>query len=126
MCSATSTGTGRSAGSAGMRRASACGPPVEVPITTTPACPPAATTSRTGALAGKQVGGRWRIEEDSLEAAGQVRQEQEDLAEEGYLDPAEIAETTREAREEAEEDAEVPTGDDDRGETIDRRELKRD
>jgi excisionase family DNA binding protein len=84
---------------------------------------------RTGALAGEQVGGHWQVEEDSLESARQVRETQEELVEEGYLDPAEIAETTQEAREEAEEEGDEAVagqGDDDRDEVLDPRELDRD
>jgi excisionase family DNA binding protein len=57
---------------------------------------------RTGALAGERVGGRWRIDEASLATARQVRETQEELVEEGYLDPAEVVETTLQERGEAE------------------------
>jgi excisionase family DNA binding protein len=59
---------------------------------------------RSGALAGEQVAGEWQIDPDSLDEARLVRETQEELVEEGYLDRAEIAETTREMREEAEEE----------------------
>ncbi len=83
---------------------------------------------KTGALAGEQVGGRWQVEEGSLATARQVRETQEELVEEGYLDPAEVAETTREEREDAEE-GEKPAADEDRddeGETLGPGELERD
>ncbi len=82
---------------------------------------------KTGALAGEQVGGRWQIEEDSLATARQVRETQEELVEEGYLDPSEVAETTLEEREEAEAGEEPPTeGEGDEDKTLDPRELERD
>ncbi len=80
-----------------------------------------------GALEGDRVGGRWQGEEDSLATARQVREVQDELVEEGYLDPAEVAETTLEEREEAEEGSE-PAADrgGDEGETLDPAELERD
>ena len=49
MCSTIAMGTGKSAGSRGMRARSACGPPVEIPRTT--------TSVRRGAPAGRETTG---------------------------------------------------------------------
>ncbi len=55
-----------------------------------------------GTLEGREVRGRWQVSTESVERAWQVRETQQELVEEGYLSEAEVEETTRQMREEAE------------------------